>query len=99
MQEKFTHDFPVLMERRLKLRPALGEPHSDLVIQVGYPVWIQQDFEASCSVAIRGIAGPILNIGGVDPIDAMKNVMIFIENYLDNPKGGAKFLWPNGEEY
>lgn len=99
MQENSTDDFPVLMERHLKLQSTLGEPMSDVVIQVGYPAWVQHGLEASCPVSIRGVPGRTPNIRGVDPMDAMKNAMIFIETYLTDRQGKAKFFWPNGEEY
>lgn len=99
MEKMSTDDFPVLMERHLKLRSIPDGMISDIVIQVGYPVWIQPNLEASCAVAIRGVAGRMMDIRGVDPIDAMKNVMLFIESYLEDGQGEVRFFWPNGEKY
>jgi len=99
MPEKSLDDFPVFLERHLKLQSAPDEPMTDVIIQVGYPVWVQQGLEASCPVAIRGVAGRTPHIRGVDQMDAMKNALIFIETYLTDRQGKPTFFWPNGEKY
>jgi len=99
MQEKTENEFPVFLERHLRFQSVPDEPMCDVIIQVGHPAWVQEGLEASCPIAIRGVAGRTPNIRGVDPMDAMKNAMVFIESYLTDRRGKSTFFWPNGEKY
>ncbi|MBK6897121.1 MAG: hypothetical protein IPH06_11070 [Alphaproteobacteria bacterium] len=92
------NDFMVCFERRLKLQRT---PDSilDIVIQIGYPRWTEPDIEVRCPVAIRGDVGRVKDIAGIDPIDAMKNAISFVESYLKQIDSQTKVLWPDGEAY
>ncbi|MCB1680832.1 MAG: hypothetical protein KDI65_02755 [Alphaproteobacteria bacterium] len=91
-------DFQVSLERRLKVQ---RNPDSivDIIIQIGYPKWTEPDIEARCPVAIRGDLGRVSDIAGIDPIDAMKNALTFVETYLKQKDSQTKVLWPDGESY
>jgi len=91
-------DFQVSLERHLKLQRT---PDSivEIVIQIGYPKWTKPHIEACCPVAIRGDVGRVKDIAGIDPIDAMKNALTFVESYLKQKDTQIKVLWPDGEAY
>jgi hypothetical protein len=91
-------NFPVLMERPLK-RERGEKSLVNIVIQIGYPKWKVQDIEACCPVAIRGDIGRVQDIVGIDPIDAMKNAITFIDSYFKHNNEKIKVYWPDGEEY
>lgn len=93
------NEFPVLVERSLKFQLVPNGVLSDVVIQVGYPAWVEPNLEAACPVAIHGMEGRIPKIRGVDQMDAIKNALLFIENYLTDRGDKGKFFWPNGDEY
>ena len=92
-------EFPVLIARRLKLRPAPGDALTDIIVEIGHPYWIEPDVEAACPVAIRGAVGRVNDIRGIDPISAMKQAISFVEKYLEHPAGGEEIFWPDGESY
>lgn len=91
--------FPVLMERHLKLQHTPRDSFAEIIVQIGYPKWTVPDIEACCPVAIRGDIGRVKDIAGIDPIDAMKNAVTFLESYLKQKNSEIKVFWPNGEEY
>jgi len=91
--------FPVLIERHLKFQPASGGSLVDVVVQIGYPKWVNLNLEASCPVAFRGGIGRVKDIAGIDPLNAMKNAITFVESYLSPDGRKGKFFWNDGEEY
>jgi hypothetical protein len=93
------NQFPVLMERRLKFRPSPDKSDIDIVVQVGYPRWTELNVEAACPVSFVGGIGRVKDICGIDPLNAMKHALMFIETYLNRPEGNGKFFWEDGEEY
>jgi hypothetical protein len=99
MNTSSSDEFPVLMERLLKLRSSQDGCLSDVVVQIGYPVWTEHNVEAACPVAFRGGIGRVNDIRGIDPISAMKQAITFVETYLTRSEAGDKFFWPDGEEY
>jgi hypothetical protein len=90
--------FPVLIERRLKIQRAPGEPVTEIVIEIGGPYWTQVGVEAACPVAIRGAIGRVKDIRNIDPMSAMKSAISFVETYL-KPRAGEKLFWIDGTEY
>jgi hypothetical protein len=91
--------FPVLFTRRLKFLRTPGEALVDVVVEIGQPYWAEQDVEAACPVAIRGTIGRVIDIRGIDPMDAIKQAIGFADVYLDRPTGDERFFWPNGDEF
>ncbi|MDD3020745.1 MAG: hypothetical protein PHX61_07175 [Alphaproteobacteria bacterium] len=91
--------FPVLIERRLKFLRSPDDIDIDIVVQVGYPKWTIPNIEAVCPVSFVGGIGRVKDICGVDPLNAMKQAITFIETYLSYPEGNGKFFWEDGEEY
>jgi hypothetical protein len=63
------------------------------------PKWTEPEVEASCPVAFIGDIGRVKDIRGIDPINAMKQAIIFIETYLNRSHEDTKFYWQDGEEY
>lgn len=91
--------FPVLIERRLKMQSALNEALADIVVEIGHPYWSEPGIEAACPVAIRGTVGRVNDIRGIDPMSAMKQAIDFVETYLGHPADDLKLFWPDGEPY
>lgn len=91
--------FPVLIERRLKMQRAPDEALAEIVVEIGHPYWTEPGIEAACPVAIRGAVDRVNDIRGIDPMSAMKQAISFVETYLDHPAGDMKFFWPDGEAY
>lgn len=94
-----SNQFPVLIERQLKVQRAPGGALADVVIEIGQPYWTDPGIEAACPVAIRGLVGRVNDIHGIDPMSAMKQAIDFIETYLSHPADDMKFFWPDGEPY
>jgi len=99
MNDNVDDQFQVLMERHLKLQRSPNGPLTDVVIQLGYPRWTELNVEAACPVAIRGDIGRVSDIRGIDPINAVKQAIAFVEKYLDRSATDEKVFWPDGEEY
>ncbi|MFC5771130.1 DUF6968 family protein [Thauera sinica] len=91
--------FPVLIERRLKMQRSTNDDLIEIVVEIGTPYWTKPDIEAACPVAIRGCLGRVNDIRGIDPLNAMKQAISFVEIYLDRSTNSEKFFWPDGEEY
>lgn len=92
-------DFPILVERHLKFQSLTGGIQTDIIIQIGYPKWIQPNLEASCPVCFRGDIGRVKDIVGNDPMEAIKNAILFTESYLQHRSEQVKFFWSTGEDY
>jgi hypothetical protein len=70
----------------------------EIVIEIGCPFWTQEEEEAACPVAIRGLLGRVQDIRGADPMSAMKFAIRFVESCL-KPHPGEKLFWMSGEEF
>ncbi len=91
--------FPVLVERRLRMkRPSSGKK-SDIVIRIGHPKVINSEGDADCPVAIDGLFDELPPMRGIDAMDSLRLAIRFAERLLQDRSDGAKFYWPNGEEY
>ena len=91
--------FPVLLERRLSMRKRGGVATQDILIQIGHPYWVEQDVEAACPVAIRGFLGRLVDIRGIDQLDAMKLAINLVDSTLHKKSTDTEFFWSDGEEY
>lgn len=93
--------FAVLIERHLKFQKSQDGDSVDIIVQVGCPHWTEPNVAAACPVSFVGGIGRVQDICGIDPLNAMKNAISFIELYLSlsssDEKG--KFFWEGGEEY
>jgi hypothetical protein len=91
--------FPVLVERRLKIRfPSSGEER-DLLIQIGKPYNTGNEEDAACPVVMDGLFGRLADIHGVDAMDAIRLAIKLVEETLQEKSGELQVLWPNGEPY
>jgi hypothetical protein len=99
MEPQLNDSFPVIIERRLKMRTAPGADLVDVIIEIGQPYWTIAGGEAACPVAIRGAIGRVQDIHSIDPMAAMGQAIAFVDIYLKRSSGGTKFYWPTGEEY
>jgi hypothetical protein len=91
--------FPVLLERHLKMLRNANGAFVDVVVEIGYPYWTDLGLEAACPVAIRGAVGRVNDIRSIDPLGAMREAIRFAETYLEHPADDMKFFWPDGEPY
>lgn len=91
--------FPVLFERRLKMRRSPNESFTDIIVEIGHPYWVEPDRQAACPVAIRGYIEQVNDIHSIDFISAMKEAIKFVDTFLEQPAHGETFFWPDGEEY
>lgn len=92
-------EFPVLIERRLRIRSRANGEERDLIIQVGQPQRIGNEDDAACPVAIHGLFGRLADIHGVDAMDAVRLAIELVENTLRGKRGELEILWPTGEPY
>ena len=99
MSDEVDDNFPVFIERRLKLQRSPTDATVDIVVEIGQPYWTLPGREAACPVAIRGCVGRVKDIRSIDPLSAMKQSIQFVETYLDSLPNGEKLFWPDGEEY
>jgi hypothetical protein len=90
--------FPVLLERRLKMRRPPNAEETEIVVEIGYPYSRDQGLQAACPVAFRGDIGRVHDIHGIDPMHAVKSAILFTESYL-RPGGNARFYWPDGDVF
>jgi hypothetical protein len=99
MAQDTKDQFPVLLERRLKMQRSPNGSLTDVVVEIGHPYWTELNRQAACPVAIRGCIERVNDIHSIDPISAMKEAIKFVETFLDQPSDGKKFFWPDGDEY
>ena len=91
--------FPVLLERRLSMRKRGSVAMQDILIQIGHPYWVEQDIEAACPVAIRGFLGRLVDVRGVDQLDAMRLAINLVDSTLNKKATDTEFFWSDGEDY
>jgi hypothetical protein len=99
MAQKVNDEFPVLFERRLSMRKHGDTSSNDVVIQIGHPYWVDQDVEAACPVAIRGLLGRLADVRGIDQLDAVRLAINLIDSTLRKRASEVEFFWPDGESY
>ena len=93
------NQFPVLVERRLKIRFVSSGKEKDIVIEIGQPYRVGSDEDAACPVAIRGLFERLADIHGIDAMDALRLAIEFVEKTLRGKSGELQIFWPNGEPY
>lgn len=91
--------FPVLVERRLKIQSPQGGEERDLIIQIGQPYRTGNEGDAACPVAMNGLFGRLADIHGVDPMDALRLAIELVEKTLQGKSAEFQILWPDGEPY
>ncbi len=92
-------EFPVMLERKLKLRVNVNQALVDIKIEVGYPYRIKSDMDAAaCPVSIRGDIGRVADIHGIDSIGAVQQALKFLDQYL-RASAERQFYWPDGEPF
>lgn len=92
-------NFPVLVERRLKMKVSNSDVPKDVIIQIGHPRAVGPQGDADCPVAVRGLYDDLPPIRGIDSLDALRIAINFVERLLRDKKAQAKLYWPDGEEY
>lgn len=91
--------FPVLVERRLKIRLAPNGEERDLLIQIGKPYSTGNEDDAACPVVMDGLFGRLADIHGIDAMDAIRLAIELVEKTLQGKSTELQVLWPNGEPY
>ena len=89
--------FPVLVERRLKIRSS-DNKERELLVRIGKPRATEANGDAVCPVAIDGLFGRLPDIRGVDEMDALRLALELVERTL-RERTGEQVLWPDGEPY
>lgn len=90
--------FPVIVERRLKIRSSVDDQEKDLLVRIGKPYMTESNGDAVCPVAIDGLFGRLPDIRGVDEMDALRLALELVENTL-RERAGEQVFWPDGEPY
>jgi hypothetical protein len=91
--------FPVLVERRLKMKSPESDTAKDVVVQIGHPRTVGPQGDADCPVAVKGLYDDLPDIRGIDSLDALRLAINFVERLLRDKKTEVKLYWPDGEEY
>ena len=99
MAQKINDEFPVLLERRLSMKTHGDASPQEVVIQIGHPYWVEQDVEAACPVAIRGLLGRLADVHGIDQLDAVRLAINLVDSTLRKRASDTEFFWPDGEGY
>ena len=94
-----TSKFPVLVERRLRMKRVSSGKESEVVIRIGHPKVINSQGDADCPVAIEGLFTELPPMRGIDPMDSLRQAIRFVERLIRDKASEAKFYWPDGEEY
>ena len=91
--------FPILLERRLLARRVNGAEPCEIIVQIGQPYWAEENIEAACPVAIRGLFDRLQDIRGIDFFGAMELSIEFVNSTLSKMRDTYQFSWPDGEPY
>jgi len=89
----------LMVVRTLKRQSTAADPGSDVVIKIGKPRWVREGEEASCSLVTEGLFGRHPDIGGIDPLDALRNTIALAEMLLADEAKKCDLFWPSGEKY
>jgi hypothetical protein len=92
-------EFPILVERRLKIRVPQSGKEQDLVIRIGKPYRTGNEGDAACPVFVGGLFGRLADVHGVDEMDALRLAIELIENTLRGKRKELRISWPDGEPY
>ena len=93
------NDFEKIVERVLIVDDAETGKQREIRIQIGRPYWTEPEIEAACPVAIEGYFGRLADIHGIDPLNALKLAINFVDTVLKGLPKTQKVFWPNGESY
>jgi hypothetical protein len=92
-------DFEVFASRELLLHSKATGHSEKIVIVLGKPYWLEENYAAACPLIIDGLTGRMPDVVGVDFMQALQLALSLIEKLLQAVDGDKSVKWPDGEEY